>query len=141
MQYEPESCVLCQKSSMHELNPPWLNKEMLDRITGESIPRSVTYSLQPFANEENEIQHITFADTHLEDKQMYSAIVTNPNREQVPACLTIPSCALDWLRSQSITRLRVSSSASRGMHRPACTIARPILKAAQRWSCSSPARL
>ena len=29
------------------------------------------------------IQHITFADTHLEDKQMYSAIVTNPNREQV----------------------------------------------------------
>lgn len=66
-----------------ELNPPWLNQEMLEKITGGSVPRSVTYTLQPLAGDANDVQNITIADPQLETKNMFHALMNNPDREQV----------------------------------------------------------
>jgi hypothetical protein len=77
-----------------ELNPPWLNKEMLEKITHGSVPRSVTYSLNALDGNENEPQSITIADPDLQNKQIFKSLV-NSDKEQVSGFYTAhPGLAL-----------------------------------------------
>lgn len=77
-----------------DLNPPWLNKEMLEKITHGSVPRSVTYSLNAFAIDETEPQSITIADPDLQDKPFFKSLVKS-DREQVSGFYTAhPGLAL-----------------------------------------------
>jgi hypothetical protein len=67
-----------------ELNIPWLNKEMVERITNESAPRSVTFSLNTFSEDPKQVQSITISDPLLAEKDLYAQMKDmSPDREQV----------------------------------------------------------
>jgi predicted RNA-binding Zn-ribbon protein involved in translation (DUF1610 family) len=77
------------------INPPFLNKEMLEKITQGANPRSATYSLQNFDEYETEIQNITISDPLLQEKELYKGLSENPNREQISGFYTAhPGLAL-----------------------------------------------
>ena len=78
-----------------ELNPPCLDKKMLEQISQGSIPRSVTYSLQISSNDTNEVQHVTISDPLLQSKPMFRSITNHPDREQMAGFYTAhPGLAL-----------------------------------------------
>ena len=77
------------------INPPFLNKEMLEQITKGASPRSATYSLKLFDESETEIQNITISDPLLQSKDLFKGLSNNPNREQISGFYTAhPGLAL-----------------------------------------------
>jgi len=77
------------------MNPPFLNKEMVQRITFGAIPRSATYSLQLGSEGSNEVQHITISDPALQSKPIFNSMTNNPEREQMSGFYTAhPGLAL-----------------------------------------------
>lgn len=71
-----------------DLNPPWLNQEMIEKITHGSIPRSITYSMQPLVENVDEPQSITIADPLLLKKALFRKLAKDSDRQQVSGFYT-----------------------------------------------------